>query len=485
MRLAPPAAPIPAVGYIRVSKAREEMISPTLQRQSISEWATRSGRVIVAWLEDLDRSGREFAKRKIGAGIKLVEDGTAVEVVVYRYDRWGRNAADSLANIRRTELAGGKVVSTTEPFDAETAIGKYTRTNALALAEMQSDIIGEGWRQALAHRVSTGVPHGGGERFGYSYNPRRGGGDGQYAVDPRTGPVLAELYTRAVSGHSAYALAQWMNTLGLPPPRSPRWTDRSLRDLLDSGFGAGLIVTGRFRPTGAARPTPRFVAGAHEAVITAELWEAYRSRRAEASARPIRAKVVRYRLTGLLVCGHCGGGCKHTSSRAGVTGRTIMCSAHAGYRGCVPLAWTRLAIEAEVREWLAQQLTGTDAEFARAQAAAAKRKIQVRDTAALVREREDISRRLVKLLDGWSRGVADDESYQALRASLLERQRELDAAIVACTAAPEPVAELFQTALAGWDHLDPPQANAVLRNLVGAVIIRRGQARILGRWETR
>jgi hypothetical protein len=40
----PDGVPTPAIGYIRVSMAREEMISPELQRKSIQDWARAHNR---------------------------------------------------------------------------------------------------------------------------------------------------------------------------------------------------------------------------------------------------------------------------------------------------------------------------------------------------------------------------------------------------------------------------------------------------------
>src|ERR1017187_4799198 len=142
-----PAAPVDAIGYVRVSLAREDMISPDIQKAAQIDWARRNGRRIVRWIVDLDATGRNL-KRKIMQGVAAIEAGEAAEISVYRYDRWGRNAADSLANAARVEIAAANVVSVPEPLDPETSIGRYNRTNSFALAEMQSDIIGDNWKAA-------------------------------------------------------------------------------------------------------------------------------------------------------------------------------------------------------------------------------------------------------------------------------------------------------------------------------------------------
>lgn len=82
--------PIPAIGYVRVSMMREDGVSPEIQKAAVSEWAARRSRVIVDWVEDLDLTGREFAKRKIAAMIERVSRGEAREIAVWKYSRFGQ-----------------------------------------------------------------------------------------------------------------------------------------------------------------------------------------------------------------------------------------------------------------------------------------------------------------------------------------------------------------------------------------------------------
>src|SRR5690348_7596899 len=71
-----PDAPRRALGLVRVSKARDDMISPELQRTAIEDHAARRGHRIVAWMEGLDESAsRERSKwwKRLDEVIALVE----------------------------------------------------------------------------------------------------------------------------------------------------------------------------------------------------------------------------------------------------------------------------------------------------------------------------------------------------------------------------------------------------------------------------
>ena len=476
---------IPLIGYVRVSTAREEMISPDLQRSTIKAWCKANGRRIVGWLEDLDLSGREFAKRKIDAGVKAIREGEAAEIGVWRYDRWGRNAMQSLANCHRVEQAGGQVRSATEPFDAETAIGKYSRTNAFALAEMQSDLIGEGWKSAHAHRLERRLPATGRARFGYVRVPRSAGGDGLFRPDPLTGPLLADGYHRYVAGDSLLSVARRWNERGATTTFDGPWWHYSVRKVLDSGFGAGLLNTNR-----------GYLPGAHEPVIDMATWEAYRARRAELVARPPRLRNPTYELSGLLRCGYCGGRATHIPDNAGTPGARVFCSTHRtrGRTGvsCQPLWVPRADVEEAVRGWLRRQLAGSegglDAELARAR----KREASTVELAALERQVAEIDRQLVKLTDGWTRGIVPEAAYVATVMDLNARSAALRAGAQAMADALERAAEPPRESLEGallamGGRVPAERCNELLRHVVGKVVVYAPRDRapeVFGRWET-
>src|SRR4051794_28514695 len=159
--------------YIRVSTAREEMISPELQQRDVDRFLDRmaaiSGRpwTVVMTEKDLDKSGRSFARAGIQRLSKAAANGNLDKIVTYRFDRFGRNLTQTLDHLRTLEAAGCEVLSATEPLDASTAIGQFQRSNALLLAELQSKQIEESWKRVGEYRVERGLPSDGRDRYGY------------------------------------------------------------------------------------------------------------------------------------------------------------------------------------------------------------------------------------------------------------------------------------------------------------------------------
>ncbi|TQS27699.1 recombinase family protein [Microbispora sp. KK1-11] len=484
-----PDEPIPVIGYIRVSMKREAMISPEIQKAAVTDQALRMNRRIVDWIIDLDETGRNF-KRKVMRGIGRIEAGEAREIWVYRFDRWGRNTVESLANVRRVELVGGRVQSATEPFDVETAIGKYSRTNAFAMAEMQSDIIGENWKAALANRVSRQLPPTGGRRFGYKRlgrvpdpeEPNRYRRDmadplgERYEVDPETGPVVASLYERYVRGEGSQQLVRWLNARGYLTTFGNPWSINSLFILLDSGFAAGLL-----RQRGAHCQCPHinrckhvtFVPGAQPPLISPQLWEEYRRRR-ERMRRDLgpRARQAIYPLAGLIQCGHCGS-TLHVSNGQGQRGYGYRCMTSKA-QDCTGTWVLRANAERAVLKRLAEFVkdlnTRADAGTAQDAARAVARADHERITRELVKVDASLKKLArQRLLDD----AMPDSVYDELRDELLEARASLEAALARAQeeerAAGEDIEPVARGLLEEWDTLPASVRREMLSRLIRPV----------------
>lgn len=492
---------IPVIGYIRVSLAREEMISPEIQRASITACAARTGRRIVDWIVDLDKTGRDF-RRKVMRAIERIEAGEAREITIHRYDRWGRNAVESLANVRRVELVGGQVVSATEPVDVETAIGRYNRTNAFAIAEMQSDLISDNWKSVLAHRVDTGLTPSGSPRFGYirlgkvpdpfqeARNRYRADPDDplgeRYEPDYASGlaDVLIAMYDRWLKpGGSFRAVRDWLNARGVPNARGGSWSDVTVRNVLDSGFAAGLLRIHdpdcRCRKPSSCRRRV-YVEGAHEAILDAETWERYRKERAARMTVPPRAQSSPYPLTGLILCGHCDHPMKiQGGGRPYQRGYAYRCARWHHYRDCDGPFPRRALVEGEVVERLATW--AGDIEERAAVMTARRRAVVSAETerARLSQAITDVDAALKRLmkrkaLDG---DRMPDAVYEELRDELLADRARYEEQLANAAEQSEmniaDAAPVMVELVGGWDLIPGPTRREMLGKLIRHVRVSR------------
>ncbi|MGH3381779.1 MAG: recombinase family protein [Actinoallomurus sp.] len=446
-----PAEPIPAVGYIRVSMAREEMISPELQRASIIDWAARRNRRIVAWIEDLDKTGRNF-KRRVQRAIGMVEDGSAQEIAVWKFSRFGRQRLGWAVNLDRVESAGGELQSATEEVDARTASGRFSRGMLAEVAAFESDRASEQWKETLQHREEVeGLPPQGTPRFGYDRKGRipipgkpnhfikdASDSEGERYEPNKLAPILTSLYVRFVAGKSAHFLVLWLNRREVKTVRGNAWTQQSLLNYLDSGFGAGLLRSHRkdcrCKQPGRCKNVV-YRPGAHKAVIKPEVWEDYRAIRKKKRKMPPRAQSAVYELSGLMRCGHGGqrGIPKHGLSAHygdGRPGYSYVCMNGIEGRGCPGVFVRRSVVEATVRAKLAECADDIDA---------AARVTQARETVQITAraDRERIGRDMLRIDKALSRLLKEraldpdmpEEIYTSTRKELLAERRELEAAI--------------------------------------------------------
>ncbi len=309
----------PAIGYIRVSMAREEMISPELQQKAIEQWAAATGHRIIDWVPDLDKTGRNF-KRKIMQVIERVEAAEASVIAVWKYSRFGRTRDGCATNLARVERAGGQLHSATEPIDASTAIGKFQRGMIMEFNAYESDRAGEQWKETHTWRIAHGLPSSGGRRFGYIWHPRCiTGPDGslvlqqeRYEPDPDTRKIVESLFRRYADGEGFQRLANWLNDRGIRNTRGATWSERTLAAYMDSGFAAGYL---RVHDDQCREPyrwnCPRHLLiladpqYRHAAIVDADLWARYQRRRSVVRVAPPRTRRAAYPLTGVLAC-QCG-----------------------------------------------------------------------------------------------------------------------------------------------------------------------------------
>lgn len=437
-----------AIGYVRVSLEREEMLSPEIQRAAIEAHAARNGYTLGDVIEDLDRTGRNFARAGVQDAISRVERGEADVVLVWKVSRFGRTRKDWYVNADRIEVAGGRLESATEDYDAATSTGRFTRGLLVELAAFESDRIGEGWKEVHANRRNRGLTTNGNPRYGYQRTD-----DGVYVPDPETAPILAGMYADAAAGMGPTTLAKRLNAAGVPGPKGGAWYADRVNGILTSGFGAGYLSIGK-------RSATTWVRGAHEAVVSEETWQAYLAVRAGRATGKSYTTAGKYVLSGLLRCGACGARMSSVPLQRG-PGYAFLCSAYKQGRHPTHVSVTRKRAEATVLDWLRDYAAEIE------EAAAAAPKVQRPDTRQqATRRRVDADKALAKLAAGWATGIVPDDAYAAAKELLVERLEAARAAERAASAVSDAPAPLPAGLLEEWDTLAVEARRAILAQYI-------------------
>ena len=452
MNLAP--LPVPgaqpgnrAVLYLRQSKEREDSESIETQEYLGREYCEQRGYEVVA--VHVDRvSGRKWdARPGVIETMRLVEERRADVIVVWKWSRLSRNRLHWAVANDRVGLAGGRIESVTEPIDTSTACGRFARGVMTEYAAFQSESMGEIWGETLERRVRKGLLPSGGERYGYVRD-----GD-TYTPHPVEAPVLVELFTRYVSGTGWASVARWANEAGHRTRRGNQWTAHSVRATFDAGFAAGLIrYKGTYHP------------GAHPAIITREMWDAYQARLASNVTMP-RGK--RRMLSGLLRC-TCGRR-MHLSGRVNYRCDTII----RGLERCEDRRAIRIEpAEKYVLEWLEALPARPDGLREAADAEAAQRVRSIENRAAIERRIAAVNTQLSKLAILLASEKISQAAYEAGAAPLEDELESLRARHV--RSAPTPrrdLLELIPKLVDGFADLPSEAQNQVLRRLIRHITV--------------
>lgn len=499
--------------YVRVSRVGErgdDLISDEVQEDVCRRWAEREGLTIVGEpISDIDKSGREVTKRQIAKSIDRVRRGEAEGIVVWKVSRWGRNLIDSMLNVHELQEAGGFIASATENLEEiETPMGRFSLTQMLAIAQLQSDQIGETWTNIHDYRRGLGLPHTGGDRFGYIYDTDAGTQNPTkaYSLNPQTAPWLAKAYRDFAAGKPASAIVRELDENGIRSVKGNRIIYRSLMQALDSGFGAGLIVdrrddNGKPRKASTNPNTWTFLPGAHEPVIDMATWEAYLRRRRD--KRPPREKAAVTRLSGLVYCASCKRKMRlRWSNRSdGTRYRRWQCQIITGRYATTQTCEGKGSIaqeqlEALVFDWLTENAQGEGA-FATAQArmAQAERAKADVDTikAEITRQKKRLSKLTDLLLDEDDEETIDTfrEKQAEIRAEISTLEAQRDNLEVEVRVSEIPTVDAFSALGHAWASDQYAMMNEALRMVIrriyvtpGARVHNKSRVKIVGTWES-
>lgn len=454
-----------AVAYVRVSKERDGMISPELQLASIEKHCQGQGYVIVETLTDLDLSGQFWKRRQVERAVGMIEAGAADILVVWKLSRVARNRKDWALAVDRVEGVGGRLESATEPMDTTTSSGRFARGMLAELAAFESERLGESWKETHARRVKLGLPANGKPRFGYQYNKESG-----FSPDPIQGPILAELYSRYLAGQSVYSLVKFLNEGPTRPSTSygvstdGLWSARTVRRIMDQGFGAGFITRHEQR-----------LPGIHEPVITADQWNEYLVRR-ESRRVSRSSERSQYLLSGLIRCS-CG-----ARMNAGMFGSGAVpkyrCRAAAEKQthpgGYVMADYVERVLVEQLSEWA----EAVNADGIEAIKMLARTKSAASTVEALKKQKVKLDARLDQLTLKMIDGTVPQETYTRLRDELTAQKAKVELDLAAAhVAVSKPPAELLPALIDDWPLLSVEMRRDVLQRLIKYVEVRPGRPR--------
>lgn len=298
--------------YTRQSVARKDssdFSSCEAQRESCLSFIASHARE--GWFpapERFDDEGYSGATAERPAFARLLRAVAAKKVdrvVVQRIDRITRSIADwgRLVVTLRRHGAGFSVVSG-ELHLGDVATSDLVLNLLATFAQFEREIIGERLRDARVALRRRGIRNAGRVPFAYTADPLTH----QLLVQPEAEQIVKRIFEMAAADAPPSAIALWINTLGdrdrrVLDGRQP-WTAKTVLRVLTNRTYLGRMGD---------------VEGAHDAIVTAELFSkartAIESRRTRSPTKRSSRGADPFILRGLLHCAQCGRRMTTSSSR--------------------------------------------------------------------------------------------------------------------------------------------------------------------------
>lgn len=275
--------------YCRFSSHKQQELSIEGQMDICTEYAQKHNITVVGEYIDRARSARTENRADFRRLIRDACTGVVDCVLVWRYDRFFRNRAESALYRKQLEAAGVHLISVTE-FIPDGSAGIITQGMIETVAEYFSAKLSEdtirGINKAAQKFQVTGPP-----ALGYRSGPNK-----EYQIDPVGAELVKRIFEWYDNGYSMRDLVAQLNKEGHKTARGKPFTSSTFSTVLRNKKYIGIYEFGDVVQAGAV---PR--------IVEDELFFRVQRKMDLNRHRPGAYKAeVPYLLSGKLFCGLCG-----------------------------------------------------------------------------------------------------------------------------------------------------------------------------------
>ncbi|MCC2626677.1 MAG: recombinase family protein [Thermomicrobiales bacterium] len=383
------------------------------------------------------------------------EAGLFNVVVVHKLDRFARNRRVAFETFERLGKAHVGFVSLGEQIDHSSPSGQLMLTMLVGLSQFYSDNLSLETKKGKAERKAQGLYNG-----VLPFGLKKHAESGLPVPDPGTYPGLLLAFQLAAQGKSDRDVADALNTAGYRTTgnrgRNP-FTKDTLNRLLRNRFYLGQLLDGQ----------GGWVPGAHQPVLDEEIFNQAalaRSANQSGSLKVTRAHR-RHSLSGLGVCGHCGGRLHILTERKKTV--RIYCYQRRQISSCEQRSVLLSVIEEQITAYL--KTFHLPEEVVAAVVALYELAGEQRSDAD--RQRREIESKLERMADLYAWGDLTREAYLAERGRLQDRLTGLRGATEWSTALMR-AAGFLRDLPAAWTAAKPEQRNDLARLIFQSIEVK-------------
>ena len=251
--------------------------------------------------------------------MRMIEDcraGKINRILCKSISRFGRNTVDTLKYIRELRDLGISVFFETQQIDTMTAGGDVLITILAAMAEQESRTMSTNIKWSFQKRFKDGRVLINANTLGYKKD-----GD-NYAIVEDEAETVRTIFRNYIAGDSVRQIAELLNAEGKKTKGGREWQASSVLNILANDKYTGNAIMGKtFKPDvlsprrvkNEGQAPSYYMPNSHPAIITQEMFDMAQAEKESRKALRSTAKTgkgkysQKYILSGLLVCGKCGG----------------------------------------------------------------------------------------------------------------------------------------------------------------------------------
>lgn len=206
--------------------------------------------------EDPGFSGGNMARPGLKRLLQDIQAGLIDIVVVYKIDRLSRSLADFARMVDVFDQHQASFSSVTQQINSATSMGRLMLNVLLSFAQFEREVTGERIRDKIAASKRKGLWMGGPVPLGYRVHER------QLLIDEAQATTVRWIFKRYVESESTTQMVKELRERGMTSKTGKPFAKTALYKILHNR-----VYLGEIKHKG------EHFAGAHEALISQELWD--------------------------------------------------------------------------------------------------------------------------------------------------------------------------------------------------------------------
>ena len=320
-----PAVPLTRVAaYSRVSTGKDAMLhSLTAQISYYSDYIQpHPGWLFCGVFSDEATTGTKETRTGFQALLQECRAGKIDLVITKSISRFARNTVILLETIREPKALGIDVYFEEQNLHTISPDGELMITILASYAQEESLSASENQKWRIQKGFKAGIPYDH-TLLGYRFK------DGHFEIEPEEAETVRRIYEMYLSGKGVQAIANELNRDGVPTRFGmSNWYIGCVQQILRNyTYTGNLLLQKTYRENHLTKKKlintgqyPQYqVSNAHEPIISIEMFEAVQEevKRRAKKYRPDNRKHMSYPLSGLIVCGCCGGRYRRKTTHSG------------------------------------------------------------------------------------------------------------------------------------------------------------------------